>query len=235
MKSNMVLLEVIVILLCVAAQDANAKLIYDDFNDDVIDPEWNSFQNGCTITEAGGELRIQGTTVESGWGKGSGLSRYYQWISPDEDFELAVDFSVPEFSGSGTRLIYLMGNASIGGNFGLFYSYGYGYRVQTWDPSEFSTWLDPFGDEESEFHRMKLVYSSASQSLTGYVDDLLVGSLNIELRGNLNLSVSAASETAGMGIDTRFDNYEAIPEPASIGLIGLFTGGLYFARRLFLV
>ncbi|RKX44226.1 MAG: hypothetical protein DRP64_06910, partial [Verrucomicrobia bacterium] len=195
------------------AMSVEAGVTYDDFNDGSINSGWTTFQNGCSLSETGGEFRIQGTTVQSGWGHGSGLNTSFAWLGLDDDFEAAVDFSVPQFSGSGTRLIYLNGHATTGGGFGLFYSYGFGYRVQTWTPSQFSTWLRPFRDEGSTFHRMKLVYSSSSQTLTGYVDDILVGSLDIQLSGNISLSINAASETAGMVIDTRFDNFEAVKNP----------------------
>ncbi|MCK4293550.1 MAG: PEP-CTERM sorting domain-containing protein [Planctomycetes bacterium] len=198
MKRKIVVSGLIGILLYVIVPYANALILSDNFNDGIINPEWYVLQNGCTITESGGQLRIQGTTVQSGWGHGNGLCTDYDF--PEGDFHVAVDFSVPEFSGSATRLIYLQAKGATSETVGLFYSYGFGYRVQTWDPSQFSYWLSPFGDEGSAFHRMSLMYS-------------------------------CDSETSGMLIDTRFDNFEVVPEPLTVLLVGLGALALRRKRR----
>lgn len=230
MERKALLCGVIGILLYLSVPYASATILTDNFNDGIINPEWQILQNGCTITEIAGELRIQGTTIQSGWGHGNGL--YTDHDFPGGDFDVAVDFSVPQFSGPGTRLIYLQSKgATLGETVGLFYSYGFGYRVQTWEPSQFSDWLSPFGDEGSAFHRMKLSYSCDSQILTGYVDNILIGSLNVQMGGDLSFSIQAASETSGMVIDTRFDNFEVVPDPATLLLFGLGALALRRKRR----
>lgn len=197
----MLLIVVYAAVLTVSSDDLS-----DNFDDGVIRSIWNCFSNGCSVAVLDGELKIQGTTEVNGWGQGSGLVTDHIW--PEGDFTASVDFSVPEFSGSGTRLIYLQARGSTSAEVGLFYSYDIGYRVQSWEPRQFSEWLKPFGDENTAYHTMTLIYSNDTHTLTGYVDDQLVGSLNIEMGGDVEFTIQAASETADMIIDTRFDNFK---------------------------
>lgn len=177
----------------------------DDFSDGRIDPQWRMFSNGCSVVEADGVLSIQGTTEVEGWGNGNGLESEHFWR--EGDFDVAVDFMAPEFSGQGTRLVYLTAQGDQSEQVGLFYSYDIGYRVQTWEPRQFSDWLQPFGDEDSTYHRMRLTYDAVSEALTGYVDDSLVGSLNIQMGGDVRFAIHTASETVDMTIDAQFDNF----------------------------
>ena len=84
------------------------------------------------------------------------------------------------------------------------------YRVQTWEPSEFSEWLRPFGNETSVFHTLKLTYISEHHDLKGYVDGEYVGELRVPLSGELSLSVYVTSETSEMKIGALFDNFSAM-------------------------
>lgn len=56
----------------------------------------------------------------------------------------------------------------------------------------------------------------------------------VDITSITSISLSIETDLGGdyglYGIST-----DAIPEPAAIGLIGLFTGGLYFVRRFFMV
>jgi hypothetical protein len=215
----------IMVTTIVLLPSAKGKILSDNFNDGVLNPEWHVQQNGCTITETGGQLRIQGTTVKSGWGNINGIYTNYDF--PEGNFDVSVDFSVPQFSGSGTRLIYLQAACS-SETVGIFYSVDYFYRVQTWTPSQFSDWLNPFGDEDSALHRMRLVYNFNQKILTGYVDNNFVGSLSAQMSGKVNFTIQAATETSGMVIDARFDNFNVIPEPATIVLLTL--GGIILRK-----
>jgi hypothetical protein len=204
--------------------------IYDDFNDGVINPEWNVGQDGW-VTEAGGELRIQGTTAVNDW-QGYGMS-----IPTDitgGSFDASVDFTMPQFSGYAHKLVYLGAKGSTSDEVGLFYSHAAGYRVQTWTPSQFSTWLYPFGDETSAFHRMRLMYDADAELLKGYVDDAYVGELSIQITGDISFSLHVVTSGPDMEIDVRYDNFQVIPEPATMALMGLFTAGIWIKRRFFI-
>ncbi|MCF7944255.1 MAG: leucine-rich repeat domain-containing protein [Spirochaetia bacterium] len=180
----------------------------DNFDNTELNPRWSVYQNGCDIFVEDSELKIQGTTERSGWGDGNGIVTYR--FIPEGSFEVSVDFRVHQYDGDSPRLVYLQAHSDMGDTVGLFFADGYGYRVQTWEPSQVSNWLAAFGDEASTFHTMKLIYDSSSHSLTGYVDDTEVGSLDIEINGNISFSVSAATDKAGTQIDLRFDNFSAL-------------------------
>lgn len=181
----------------------------DDFNDGVLDQRWKA-GNMDWIEESNGELRFHGTTEQSGWGVGG------SHVSVDSfcegDFDISVDFRIPRFDGSGTRLIYLQAHSwdEMTGweqTVGIFYSYGFGYRVQSWNPSQFSNWLQPFGNERTSFHKMRLIYDSQTETVRGYVDDTYVGSLSAKMDGDLTFTLCPATETQGMIIDARYDNF----------------------------
>ena len=199
---------------------ARADLFTDDFNDGSINSRWNLLQNGTSVTETGGELQIQGTTQASGW-QGNGLKSDHDFHGGD--FDVSVDFSVPEFSGTGHKLVYLVARGANSDEVGLFYSYGFGYRVQTWTPRQFSTWLRPFGDEDSVYHTMRLVYDASADLLTGYVDEFLVGSIDtgatgVQMDGDVSFSIRATTEFGDVDVDLRFDNFRAVPEPTTFAL-----------------
>lgn len=192
--------------------DLGVATLTDDFNDGVLDAGWSAFSNGCSVVETDGQIQIQGTTVEEGWGKSSGVKRGTDF--PAGNFDVSVDFVSPEFSGPGTKLVYLMANGEASDTVGMFFvpggsGYRGGYRVQTWNPRQFSSWLPPFGDEDSAYHTMRLVYAADTKILTGYVDDSLVGSVNIEVSGDIAFNFNTSSETENMDIDVCFDNFHA--------------------------
>jgi len=216
----------IVLLLLFTFNSVFADSFSDNFNNGVVNSPWHTFQNGCNVSETAGQLRIQGTTVQSGWGFGSGIRTDRDFLGGN--FDVSADFSVPQFSGPGTRLIYLQAESSLG-MVGLFYSVGSFYRVQTWNPSQFSSTLPAFGDEDTAFHRMRLAYDSQQSLLTGYIDNSLIGSLAVQMSGNIGFTLQAVSETSGMVIDTRFDNFSLAPEPATLLLLAL--GGLFLKRK----
>jgi hypothetical protein len=203
--------------------DGSKWTFSDDFNDGVIDPNWE-VGNRRWIEESSGEIRFHGTTEHSGWGVGG-------WgVSVDSfsegDFDVSVDFRIPRFDGLGTRLIYLQAHSwdeitDWEQTVGIFYSYGSGYRLQSWNPGQFSSWLYPFGNEITNFHKMRLTYDSKTQSVSGYVDDILVGSLSAKMGGDLTFTIGPATETQGMIIDARYDNFNAEVGNSSPGTNGL--------------
>ena len=81
-----------------------------------------------------------------------------------------------------------------------------------------------------------LNWSDSGVDLNEYIG---TGTLSFDITGPGNVVVQAGSLYGSGGADltgTASVVYDyVIPEPASIGLIGLFTGGIYFARRFFTV
>lgn len=104
-----ILAAVLSVAIVTTANVFGTAVFSDNFDDGVLHPKWHVLQNGCAIEEAGGELRVHGTVLESGWGKGNGIYTYDEF--PEGDFTVAVDFQVPQFSGLGTRLVYLQAHS----------------------------------------------------------------------------------------------------------------------------
>ena len=81
-----------------------------------------------------------------------------------------------------------------------------------------------------------LSWSASGVDLIGYVG---AGTLNFDTAGAGNV-IASAGLFAGGGADLTGTAsvvyaYDAIPEPASLGLLALVTGGIYFTRRFFTV
>jgi hypothetical protein len=183
----------------------------DDFDDGVFHPKWQVGQSGW-VKESHGELRFHGTAVHKGWGEAD--LGVHVGSFPEGDFEVSVDFRVPQFDGSGTRLIYLQAHSRDPAfnkeqTIGIVYSYDIGYRVQNWDPLQFSEWLYPLGNERTTFHRMKLAYSSTTEIVKGYIDDTFIGSLGAPMHKNITFTLGPDTETRGTVIDARCDNFDA--------------------------
>ncbi len=192
-------------------------IFFDDFEDGIFDPTWEVQQGELAIEETNGEIRFRGTTIRGDWDHGS---KFETTTFPDGDFEVGVDFRIPTFSGPGFRLIYLCANPSSGPQVGIFYSAGNFYRIQSFSPSSaFSESTHPLiGDENIEFHRMKLSYDYVAETLKGYIDNNLVGSLQIKISGTIKFWFGPATEAAGVTVDARFDNFfvRFMPTPLTI-------------------
>lgn len=177
----------------------------DDFGDGELHSIWKTKSNGCVLEEVDGGLRIHGVVAEGGWGK-ENIAKI-DLITNGGDFDVSVDFRVPKFAAKGDRLVYLGGFSQPARAVAVLYIVGVGYRVQTWEPWDLEGRLRPFGDEDQEFHRMRLVLDAASKTATGYVDGQEIGSTEVQEIGNLAIYLMASTQTQGAEIDVRFDNF----------------------------
>ena len=90
--------------------------------------------------------------------------------------------------------------------------------------------------DTTAYHTYSIETITGTPAYKFYIDNVLQASATA-LSGARPNSLYFGDGTGGAnsGTDITALEFSQIPEPASIGLIGLFTGSLYFARRFFLV
>jgi len=202
MKSLKILMALCVILISGCAKEK--MLTADDFNDGVLDPDWQLVSHGCRVAETNGEIRIVGTTDTGHWWPNEiGMSGF-----PGGSFNASVDVSIPMFSGDGTKLVYLHVQDYQGDEYGLCYVNQAYYAVQVWDPRQFSEGIPSFGDEAETWHTMRLVYDDSAETLTGFVDELDIGSLHVKMNGKMKISLRVTTSDEDVDVDVRFDNFK---------------------------
>jgi hypothetical protein len=174
---------------------------------------WSPMAAGCAIEQIGSKINIAGTNIVAGWGHGNGIT--YKKVLPEGDFYCYVDFMIPKFSGAGTKLVYLRPHSvdGTGKMFAVRYMPGNpgNYALQGWSAPNSATagsgTIAGFGDENHVFHRMKIKYDSAASMGYGWIDDQYIGSIRYTLVDSTKFELFANTESAGMEIDLRFDNF----------------------------
>jgi hypothetical protein len=213
----------------------------DDFNGG-FSSAWTEENEGLNVEELNGELHIYGTTTR-GQSIRSGVKTGEKF--PAGDFSASVDFRVPQFAGNGKPFVYLIAHAGTR-EIGVVYSprSDEGYKVQVWNnqgleghkwssahvfgtnefhvngiktPPEMPEWAVPFGNEKTAMHRLRLDYDSKAETVTGYVDNELIGSLNCPLYGPVGFELGAWTNESGMTVDLYCDNFSVVsPSSATV-------------------
>jgi hypothetical protein len=202
-----------------AAENPDSQTMTDDdFEDAELSSRWEISTNGCKVECRNGELRIQGKVEEHGWEQWNGIETKNTF--PEGDFTVSFDFNVPQFVGAGARLVTLDANEVEGDQswVSLFFSVGgvYGMNTGPLNPTPDSVVfaksnLQPFGDENETFHRLRLVYDSKQEVLTGYVDDQQIGTLEVELVGPSKFTLRVGTEAADVEVNVLYDNFRYTP------------------------
>ena len=180
----------------------------DDFNQG-ISPSWNVEQDGLKVEEAKGELHIFGTTRTGGFAR-SGVKT--KEIFPERDFSASVDFRVPEFSGKGAPLVYLIAYSK-GGKIGVLYfpRFPDGYQLQDLSQGRLTETFPALGDEKTKYHRLRLDYDYQNKRARGYIDDKLIASREgSNMSGCVGFELCIAGENPGMKADVFYDNFSVV-------------------------
>lgn len=207
----------------------------DDFDDQSLDRNlWRELDSDPAIWvgEEGGELRISGVSSSEKWVEDGVFTK----VLPREDVDAAVDFRAPGVAAGHREIVYLqLSSVDAARTFGVFFDSRDGYGVQRSNPSQVSECVAPYGDEATEWHRLRLTHDAATGNVCGYVDDTFLGSFRVSF-GRLSVGLVAAAESAGVGVEVRFDNLAvkggaaagvmstAVPEPESAEQTGAWTG-----------
>ena len=191
--------------------DSGDIIFSDDFKNGIKEDNWRINARDCEVSATNGRIHIHGT-INDGTDKSFRCSTKNRL--PADNFTASVKFRVPQFSGTGMRMIVLEANPAESETFGLFYKHETGYRVGWWGkPTKISSSRKPFRDEDETFHKMKLIYDAEKQKLTGYVDRRKVGTLrDITISGDIRYSLViqrvAASTKPPSEVDIYFDDFE---------------------------
>ena len=188
---------------------------------------WTPQVNGCLIEQTGSKIHIVGTTNIAGWRHENAITSTK--VLPEGDFYACVDFMVPMFRGSGNKLVHLYAKSTTDNDkmVGILFQPNVGtYNIQGRGESGnlFGGTLGGFGDEDKEYHRMKLKYDSATKTAYGWIDDKFIGSLDYTMTGPVKFELHANTQAKGSQIDLFFDNLsistdisEAPPIPTGEG------------------
>lgn len=170
--------------------------------------EWNPSHQGCDVEVTGTKIHIFGTNDADGLGHENCVNGSTEY--PVQDFEIATDFMVPKFNGSGTATVILRPRESNFSQVTLQYDVkARSYMMFWWDHSGYAysrTRLPAFGDEATAFHRMRLKYEAATHTSTGWIDDKKVGTIDFEFKSDVRFVVGAATDQKGNDIDLYFDH-----------------------------
>ena len=152
---------------------------------------------GVLIAQQDGRLTIQGARLgNSPYWRARLLTYYF----PRQDFSAAVSFRAGAEGREGAGLDVGTGHSAEGE--GVSFVPGQGYRFFGRGT------LRPFGDETRVFHRLRLEYQADRRLLSGFVNDLQVGSEAIDAP-YLFLGFGTASATNKMPVALEFDDFEA--------------------------
>ena len=184
----------------------------DNFNDTSLDiAYWTKIEDdvGITVEETGMEILVSGTSNDTAWGKNGLRTASF----PKQSFQASIDYklvNMTDLQMTNLRL-YFDGGAhyfSIGfGDFSDDYFAAYmdaeGYHV-------LPNTVPAFGDEGTAFHTLSLIFNSSTNTVLGYIDNVLVDSLTSSdfFKSPMYIQFSQSSNIAGsFDVDCRFDNF----------------------------
>lgn len=184
----------------------------DDFNDNNLDSSYwikYEFEPGISVQEAGGEIKVSGTSTDSIWAwSGLGTPTF-----PKQSFQVSVDFRLVNMTNEKQNVSLRM----------LFNGGHHDFRVGYWDPDDsyYMSYKDgsgyhhlaslpAFGDESSTYHRLRIVFDAGTNTANAYVDNKLIGSFTSGFfTGPMYLAFFHYSQIPGsFNVDCRFDNFK---------------------------
>jgi len=172
--------------------------------------DWMTERSGCTVEQAGTNIHISGTNSQNGWRYANGVAGNSDY--PVQDFDVSVDFMMPQFEGPGDALVVLQANASNKDYLAVAYQPSKGcYVLQRWIQRKGNHLDTPtvptFGDETTKYHHLRLKYEAATHHATGWVDDTLIGTADYALTGNVQMVLEVRSDKKGNNIDLYYDHF----------------------------
>jgi len=182
----------------------------------VVFADWIPQLNGCVFEQNSSQIHIFGTTNQDGFGHGNSVASAKSL--PKGDFFASVDFMVPQFreggaAPGGNALVYLRARCATTNVVAILFQPNAGtYQLQGWNPAPVANVFSQpgvrkIGDENTQFHRMKLKYTAATGIASGWIDDQYIGSLTYPLNGDITFELLANTDRQGMDIDLYFDHF----------------------------
>lgn len=175
----------------------------DRFDDGVLDTSvWRLHEPdpGVTVQEGDGFLTIHGQGTIGRWIRTGVTSE----IFAKRSCEITVDVGAEP--GGGVSMVELSGIPSGLIRFHIVVmDQGYGYLLK--DPKMVGEVMIPlFGNEARRLHTVRIRYDARSGQIAGYVDNVLVQSVQVRLY-TLQVALAVSSRDPGAVFNTRFDNF----------------------------
>jgi hypothetical protein len=182
----------------------------DNFNDNMLDISyWAPIEDeGVVVEETGMEILVSGSSTDSSWEKNGLRTANF----PKQSFQTSVNYKLVNMTSNPqmTNLRLYFENGA------HYFSVGYDdfdgmYRVVYRDATGYNiiSSIPQFGDEGTVFHLLRIVFNAATNTASGYVDDVLIASLTSDIFSTpMYLQFHQESNIAGdFNVDCRFDNY----------------------------
>ncbi len=188
-----------------------AQQYVDDFSGPTIDSFWNVSAGipDSTITQVDGALRIHSPTAPSTFTDSKVESAT---IFSGSDFEASVDFRVPE----GNAMAWLtLGRRPQGQGtlqtYGLYFFGENHYRVWLHNDEFTGHKLvqNRFGDEQTQWHQLKLTYDADTMTATSYIDGVAVNTESVIMdRAIIRLNMKDGNNLGPTPATIEFDNFQ---------------------------
>ena len=164
-----------------------------------------------TVMPSNKGIRISGPYV--GYAQtGGNLSTVASY--PSADVRATVDVLIPSSNpnaGFHTSFALYGDNGAFANIQQLYGSYriAYGTFSGGWNAMT----IPAFGDEKTSWHTYKLTYNAATQTATAYVDEQLIGQVNINLGNRVTVEMYQHGAAAGEMLDVYYANLSVRHKP----------------------